>query len=779
MSKTKRPETSKAPTSADERAKQLELALAVERARAKSRDLARVALTQLQIDPERALLIAQEACARAITYEARDALQQALAATRIRGIFGGAHGPRITHAIFSHDGQHIITAGEDGALRWWDVDAQQQTAALQLAAAAFDALCFSRRRERALISTHGQDEHHSVVRVIDLMRQRVVATLKDTDEMNVGAAFFSDDDRRVVIECDSDIAIWDAENGERIAQVSVDGRCLGISHDGERALVQRYDGTAALLDLQQKSEDTLLELPSDLEDSSDLNRGANHFSPDGRHVTAGRDNRLVYVWDAETGRLIHTLGFWADANAVAAEFSPSGQFIVSTTVQVWNAESGELLCTLPNINGFGAPLRYLRAAGTEREHAIVGFGSTQPSWPPVMDKVSECSITTGEIIRHFRLAAQQQEIQTTYLQSGEAVHGPGPAPKLDLSLDASRVLSLFDGVVRIYARVDAEDAPPFERYSPNHRFTARREIQTRSTADAKPAHAYSLCERASGRVIAELGSRERHVFSPDGRYLAVTGYSDRSLTLWDADSGAELWTIDPCGKPITTLLFVSDARQRELLLVGSMDRTLRLLSLDGGRAVAGTTLDAPDGAGYGAAIAPDGSGFAFASAGKIHVWRPEGGDVVSASAKLYARGLRFSADGVWLLGIDEDVIRIWDAATLQPISEFRQHFAPVVTGDLAPDRSLAASFGQDRCVRLWEPLSGLEITQWRFPRHQERTTDVLSFSSNGTRLTLDREPPMIVPMAELLALARAWSTRELSPDERSQFIDQRTVVDAA
>src|SRR4051794_7085113 len=103
----------------------LRMELTQERQLARSRDLARVALNQLDIDPERALLLALEANTAAVSYESRDALQRAVSASRLRWAFEKAGEARLSHAYFTSDNRHILTAGQDGVLRWWDLQTQK------------------------------------------------------------------------------------------------------------------------------------------------------------------------------------------------------------------------------------------------------------------------------------------------------------------------------------------------------------------------------------------------------------------------------------------------------------------------------------------------------------------------------------------------------------------------------------------------------------------------------------------------------------------------------
>ena len=69
------------------------------------------------------------------------------------------------------------------------------------------------------------------------------------------------------------------------------------------------------------------------------------FSPDGRRIVSGSNDKTIRVWDAETGEEVvgplkgHSDLVWSVA------FSPDGRRIVSgssdKTIRVWDAETGE------------------------------------------------------------------------------------------------------------------------------------------------------------------------------------------------------------------------------------------------------------------------------------------------------------------------------------------------------------------------------------------------------------------------------------------------------
>ena len=73
------------------------------------------------------------------------------------------------------------------------------------------------------------------------------------------------------------------------------------------------------------------------------------FSPDGRTLlSAGRD-RVLRLWDTETGALVQTMTGHTD-EVFAAVFHPNGKRIASggrdRVVRIWDAERGEELVRL-------------------------------------------------------------------------------------------------------------------------------------------------------------------------------------------------------------------------------------------------------------------------------------------------------------------------------------------------------------------------------------------------------------------------------------------------
>jgi WD40 repeat protein len=468
--------------------------------------------------------------------------------------------------------------------------------------------------------------------------------------------------------------------------------------------------------------------------------------------------------------LLHVLGHECPCHRSVASFSPSGRWIVvqqydAVAAEVWDAETGKLQCQLPHSSAFHVPLRFLTRPPRSgaAEYAIVGMGAWDYAWPLRVNVVSEWNLTTGAVRAQFRLPGKQS-FQRSFAVDGTAVHWGQRTEQDDISPDANWVLRLEDEVVRVFARVETEE-PPESPTESGCGHTADRRIDPTVGGQA-------LVDSRTNRELAALGLHERYLFSPDGRHLvAVSLPGDKPVVrVWDARTGGLRFTIDEYGQRITTLLIQP---RQALLLVGSVDCTVRLWSLETGAEVARATVDAPDEPSYEAASTADGTKVAFATSGRLHVWNVDRGELVHVPTTLYARGPRFSADGRWLLAADEDVARIWDTTTMETVGEFPWHFAMVLSGDLSPASKLAATFGLDGHVRLWEAPGGREITHWKIHDPPLSLRSPLRFSEDGTCLCSPDGRRLIVDVERLIALAKTRVFRPLSPAERRLFLGER------
>jgi WD40 repeat protein len=123
------------------------------------------------------------------------------------------------------------------------------------------------------------------------------------------------------------------------------------------------------------------------------------FSPDGSLIASGGDDRVIKVWDVQTGECLRTLhGHENWIQAIA--FSPDGTCIASgsndQTIQLWDTATGERLQTLQSHHNriWAVAFSEVKTSSTEN-HLLLISGSED-------ETVRVWNLDTGECIQSLR-----------------------------------------------------------------------------------------------------------------------------------------------------------------------------------------------------------------------------------------------------------------------------------------------------------------------------------------------------------------------------------------
>ena len=153
-------------------------------------------------------------------------------------------------------------------------------------------------------------------------------------------------------------------------------------------------------------------------------------------------------------------------------------------------------------------------------------------------------------------------------------------------------------------------------------------------------------------------------FSPDGKTLA-SGSSDRTIRLWDANTGFHQKTLMEHTQGVYDISFIEEGK------------TLASKSNDG----------------------------------TIRLWDSSTGQPKETLSVNNLRNVAISLDRRMLAGVVENYrIALWDIATDSEIANLTGHTSRIDSVTFSPDGKILASGGSDRIVRLWNISNHVNIT---------------------------------------------------------------------
>ncbi len=195
-------------------------------------------------------------------------------------------------------------------------------------------------------------------------------------------------------------------------------------------------------------------------------------------------------------------------------------------------------------------------------------------------------------------------------------------------------------------------------------------------------------------------------FTPDGKRL-LTGSKDKSMRLWDVDSGKELKRFDGHTNTVKSIAVSWDGQH---VLTGGWDKTVRLWDLQNGKEL--HCFKGHTGAITMVAFSPDKKhAFSGAVDKTIRVWPLPDGEAVRVlkdSDEIHC--FAFSGDGSRLAtgGGNDPTIKLWDLENWNVLKSFTGHTRLIHNVALTRDGRLLLSGSTDRTTLAWNTLDGKE-----------------------------------------------------------------------
>jgi len=635
---------------------------------ATSRELAAAAVANLDVDPERSILLALQAvdttreAGGTVLREAEEALHRAVKSSRVvRRVPQGGIGLAI-----SSDGRRFVTSGQDGTATVWDTETGKKL--LELRGPGGPPAVALSPDDRLIVTTH-QD---GTVRLWDADTGKSLRVLRGHEGYATHPAFSPDGRLLATGGEDAAVRIWDVAAGTE--EITIRGEWATLypvfSPDGSRVAIKgKWPSTVRIRDLAEGK--TVANLTG-----HEFGVEQVVFSPDGSRVATASDDGTTRIWDAQSGAQLLTLVSPGLVRAV--EYSPDGTRVATGSgdgkARVWDAESGRELLTLA-----GHSNDVWRVAFTPDGDRLItaGLDNTTRIWDITPAGTRDWLTVPGAagIFAGVTFSPDGSRFAAPAEPSGVAIWDAKTGDKI-------RTLTGYESKLTTVAF-----SPDGRRLAAGSDLTLTPPVWDVSTGELL----FTLTGHGSRKTVRAVA------FSPDGDRL-VTGSEDGTAKLWDAETGKEQATIEPKAGPVYTVAFSPDGR---FVLTGSQNGEVNVWTATTQKRVRALSghADSVEGIAFG----PNGMLVTASGDTTAKIWDLESGKerVTLRGHNAFVAQAAVSPDGSRVATTSDDgTTKLWDSATGRELLTLLGHKSLVFGVAFSPDGRLLATASPDGTVAL-------------------------------------------------------------------------------
>ncbi|WP_063800834.1 nSTAND1 domain-containing NTPase [Mastigocoleus testarum] len=589
------------------------------------------------------------------------------------------HTSYVENAIFSPDGQTIVTTSHDRTVKFWNRKGQMLKT-FDAHDRILESISFS--PDGQIFVTTSQDDTAKLWN----REGKLLKTLREDTNHDVNSVAFSPDGKIFATASDDrTVKLWNREGqllktfrGHRDWVHSVT-----FSPDGKILASASKDRTVKLWNREGQILKTLASTEPDGKIEHSERENSVSFSPDGKTLaTVGE--KIVKLWNKEGELLNSFLGDSTRVNSV--KFSPNGQTLATAgndkKVKIWSRE-GKLLKTLIGHNAlvnsanFSPDGKILASASTD--HTVILWNLDNKLFPTLTkhkDWVNSVTfspdsqiLATASNDKTAKLWNRKGELLQTLTGHSDRVNGVGFAPnkgstsqgigqRIIVTVSDDKTVKLWNIKGQLLKTLHNAHGDRINSvtFSPNGQIFA-------TASDDKTIKLWNLKGHLVNTFTAQHQDRVNSVtFSTDGKILATTS-NDLTVKLWN--------------------------RQGQLLntLIGHHSWTRRVAFSPDGKTIATSSLD-----------------------NNIKLWNRSGKFLKTLTGhRNHVQGLSFSpirmttqeGFGQILASASHDgTVKLWNREG-QLLKTLTGHSDFVTSAKFSPDGKILATGGWDKKVILW------------------------------------------------------------------------------
>jgi WD40 repeat protein len=521
---------------------------------------------------------------------------------------------------FSPDSTRIVTGGNDGVVRIWDVTSGKEIAHTSKSDYGINTVEFSPdgnlvvsdfSSKLAVVwnSNTGQEisqieygdevtdvtfspkgnwvassSYDGTVKIWATSTGSLITNITLDKSAAFSISFSSDGKWLVSNDNDDTIRVWDISTGQELLKITGNSGSTSVSFSPDNKwIISASDNMAHVWDVASGHEIARM--------YNDARVGFIAFSPDGKKVITGSDDGTARVWDINTYQDISHMEYKQGVSSVA--FSPDGKWVVSGswdgTTTVWDSHNGQEISHI-SVDGlvqsvaFSADGKWIAQAACEgRSENIVACGK------PVI-RIWEAN--TGQEI--YQVQPEFGVVAVKFMPDGKRIIIADDHAQIQLlDLKTGNVIATFH-------------------------------------PDLTGAEKHGRAGISTGPIDVD----------PLGRWVAAGGVN--SVQVWDLNSTQQIYRI-----PRDDFSSVAFSWDGKWLVSASSD--IRILNAETGEEVQRIQIDPTIGNVSSMVYSPDGNWLAGVTGAMIRIWKiSTGNELVQINSTQAIYSIAFSPDGEWI-----------------------------------------------------------------------------------------------------------------------------------